>query len=429
MPTLIHIILNILLVVPILCFIVAFILILYTKKSNLANIFSAISAVLAGFYSFYMLSIAIGYIQYYPWLFGWAVPIEYLMSPSIYLFIRLYLYNNNKVTKYDLLFLVPMFIQFAEMSSFLFSDNTVKMEAYKTLMSGNTYVIKDGNTIFPPELHLVIKFLEHVCLIILLWYKIIQFDKSLKKIDFYKHPSMKQWIVMNTIILVILCVAPIILVLLLNGFAEFITYYSIILPVSVFFMVCSFLFKPWVLYDLPTYYSIHETALEENASETYISILPDKTPEHILQPSAYEVLTASDKALEESSTFTIDESTLDEYEILVDHILKSKRPYLQHGYTAGELAKDCNIPKHHLSYLLNRRLNIRYNDFINKYRIEFAMMFMLEEHAQQLTIDAIAVKSGFTSRTTFIKYFVKYTDMYPSDYLKKKHKEVILKHA
>jgi AraC-like DNA-binding protein len=43
---------------------------------------------------------------------------------------------------------------------------------------------------------------------------------------------------------------------------------------------------------------------------------------------------------------------------------------------------------------------------------------MQQENAYQLTIDAIAVKSGFSSRSTFIKYFQKHVGKNPSDYLR-----------
>jgi AraC-like DNA-binding protein len=384
---------------------ISVILTVYTKGQNLANKYVAFSALLAGFYSFYMLSISLGYIKYYFWLFGWAVPIEYLLSPSIYIFIRHYLYNDNTFKKYDLLFLVPMLIQLFEMFPFLISDNETKLLAYEKLMSGNSFVIPNGRTIFPPELHLVFKFLEHIILLIILWVKIIRFDKTLKSINFYKHPSMKAWIRMNTTILTILCIAPIIIVLNVNGFSEFIKLYSIVLPLSVFLMDCSFFFKPWVLYDLPTYYTIQEQipTLEISTSNTQTVLNSDDYFQE------YEI---------ENATFTLDDDTLQQYESTLFQVLDTQKNYLKHGYSSGDLAQDCNIPKHHLSYLLNKKLSVRYNDFINKLRIEYAQTLMQQENAYQLTIDAIAVKSGFSSRSTFIKYFQKHVGKNPSDYLR-----------
>jgi AraC-like DNA-binding protein len=369
----------------------------------MGNIYAAVAAFLGGTYSLYQLLLTTGYIERIPQFYGWGNPIEYTLSPAYYIAIRSYLKNETHFKKTDLIFYLPFLLQSIEMLPFLFSGNEVKINAYHSLMEIQTVIDPQNYGIIPANIHMLLKFIMHWSISIYMWFEIFSFQKKLELTHFYKHPSMLKWIIINASLLSLICFIPILIALSTSNFRDYTSIYSIALSLTCFGTVCTLLFKPWVLYDLPAYYSMNENESNE------IRI--------IKETEEFENEVESNNL---SGTFTLDEVTLEQYEQKILTFINENKPFLKPGYAAGDLAVDCNIPKHHLTYLFNRKLEMRYNDFINKHRINYAVEMVKNQDVSQLTIDAIAVNSGFSSRSTFIKYFIKYMGVYPSDFIKKK---------
>lgn len=389
-------------IVPLLCFLMTIILLTYAKKGSMGNIFAANAAFLGGIYSLYQLLLATGFIKYIPEFYGWGNPIEYTLSPAYYLAVRSYLKNETKFKITDLKIYLPFLLQTIEMIPFFMSSNEFKMEAYQKLMSLQTVIDPQTYGWMPANIHMLLKFIMHWSISIFMWIEIFSFQKKLTKNNFYKHPSMLKWIMINAGLLSFICFVPILIALSTTNFKDYTSIYAIVLSLTCFGTVCTLIFKPWVLYDLPAYYSMSEATPSEN----------DEIEKNEIDAEEEQMSLAA-------NTFSIDDDTLKEYEQKIQKHIIEKTPFLKPGYSAGELAQDCDIPKHHLTILLNRKMDIRYNDFINKYRIEYAVEMIQTQNVSQLTIDAIAVNSGFSSRSTFIKYFMKHVGEYPSDYIKK----------
>jgi AraC-like DNA-binding protein len=61
---------------------------------------------------------------------------------------------------------------------------------------------------------------------------------------------------------------------------------------------------------------------------------------------------------------------------------------------------------------------MNFNDFVNRYRVSFFKDLIRKSEYHQWTLEAIANKAGFNSRTTFIRAFTKFADCSPSEYLR-----------
>ena len=94
--------------------------------------------------------------------------------------------------------------------------------------------------------------------------------------------------------------------------------------------------------------------------------------------------------------------------------MKEKKPYLKNDLTISELAEAANIPPRYLSQIINTKLNMNFYEFINKYRIDESIRLFNEESAKNYTILAIALESGFQSKTAFNTAFKKFTGKTPS---------------
>jgi AraC-like DNA-binding protein len=91
----------------------------------------------------------------------------------------------------------------------------------------------------------------------------------------------------------------------------------------------------------------------------------------------------------------------------------------QQGYNIAKLSLETGIPQHHLSALLNKVYGVRFNDFINQYRIRHIANHFDKSSWEQMTLEGIASESGFNSRTTFFNAIKKSTGLSPSEFISK----------
>ena len=97
-------------------------------------------------------------------------------------------------------------------------------------------------------------------------------------------------------------------------------------------------------------------------------------------------------------------------------VMEAEKPYLNNDLSATSLAKLVQISRHELSELLNMEFGQNFYDFINEYRVkEFQKRIVLPEN-DHLTIMAVAIDSGFNSKSSFNSIFKKMTGTTPSNY-------------
>jgi len=108
-----------------------------------------------------------------------------------------------------------------------------------------------------------------------------------------------------------------------------------------------------------------------------------------------------------------DFSYLEAYKPLLEMHLEAAKPYLKPGYSLSDMSKETGIPEHHLSALLNKRYGNRFNDFINKQRLNYLIRHFKPEW-EKFTLEGIAREIGFNSRTTFFNTIKKNTGLSPT---------------
>jgi AraC-like DNA-binding protein len=94
--------------------------------------------------------------------------------------------------------------------------------------------------------------------------------------------------------------------------------------------------------------------------------------------------------------------------------MDTERPFLNPELTVQDLSKQLNIPRHHLTEILNNDIGKNFFNFINEYRVNEVKKRLLDSKYSHLTIVAIAFDSGFNSKSTFNSIFKQYTDMTPT---------------
>lgn len=62
-------------------------------------------------------------------------------------------------------------------------------------------------------------------------------------------------------------------------------------------------------------------------------------------------------------------------------------------------------------------MGFHFNDFVNAHRIDEAKMMLLSDSYSTITIDAIAQKLGFRSKSAFYTAFKKHTGNTPKEFI------------
>jgi AraC-like DNA-binding protein len=109
---------------------------------------------------------------------------------------------------------------------------------------------------------------------------------------------------------------------------------------------------------------------------------------------------------------------------LVDKInayLTKDEPYLNPEFTINELAASLKVPVHHVSYCLNTLMNVKFTTLRTQLRIQYAAKLLDAGQADELSMDGIGKKAGFSTRSNFYNAFKTETGMTPSEYLERKN--------
>lgn len=105
------------------------------------------------------------------------------------------------------------------------------------------------------------------------------------------------------------------------------------------------------------------------------------------------------------------------YEILEKKMVYEKL-FLDQELNAHKLAELINTNTTYLSQIVNERFGDNFNSFVNKYRIDHAQKMLLDPNFAKLTIEAVAMECGFSSKSAFNQAFKKFTGLTPSYYQK-----------
>lgn len=111
--------------------------------------------------------------------------------------------------------------------------------------------------------------------------------------------------------------------------------------------------------------------------------------------------------------------TLKELKQHVMTLIEKEQIYLDADLTSTKLAKRLHTNTNYVSILINSEFGINFANFINGYRVAHAKKLLVDPDYTHYTIETIALKSGFKSKSAFNSAFKKFTKQTPSEFLGK----------
>lgn len=102
---------------------------------------------------------------------------------------------------------------------------------------------------------------------------------------------------------------------------------------------------------------------------------------------------------------------------LIQYYLITEKPFVDPKFSINDLAKQLDVPKHHLYYCFNSILKTKFTTLRSQIRVDYAKEFLLNGELEQLSMEGIWPKTGFSSRTNFFVTFKEITGYTPSEFV------------
>jgi AraC-like DNA-binding protein len=98
--------------------------------------------------------------------------------------------------------------------------------------------------------------------------------------------------------------------------------------------------------------------------------------------------------------------------------LESKEYYADNLASLSELARKIGESPHHVSQVINEKLDKSFFELLAQYRVEKAKMIISDDKDNKLTVEEISEMVGYNSKTAFNNAFRKLSGKTPSEYRK-----------
>ncbi|NAS32553.1 helix-turn-helix domain-containing protein [Flavobacteriaceae bacterium R38] len=111
--------------------------------------------------------------------------------------------------------------------------------------------------------------------------------------------------------------------------------------------------------------------------------------------------------------------TTEEMQEIIDMVrgkIKKSESFLNPNLTIIDIAEETNIHPKRISHSLNNLLQMNFNGFINKFRVEKAKKLLVNEKYKNLSVEGIGMEVGFNTKATFYTAFKKYEGCTPAKY-------------
>jgi len=320
-----------------------------------------------------------GSIQQFPFLYRTAAPLTFLLPPLSYLYVRSVLYNEKKWQGYDYLHLLPFLFFLINYLPFFLSPLEYKLEIVTKTIQDKNFGIEKQLGYLPENVFYLFRPIQAVLYLIFQWRLILSFNRNNPNQTITDQiKRVTRWLSIFTIASTGFLAAFFIVIVLyftqenLFTSSELTLIPNTILGISHFVVFTYLLINPQILNGLPFI----------RYKETPSSIIDNET---VKVPFILENYSKEVKKLEK--------------------YFQTQKTYLQPNLSISQVAVETQIPNRDLSYIINNYYQKRFNDYLNEMRLQHFLFQIDANTLDNLTIEAIAFDSGFSSKTSFYRAF------------------------
>ncbi len=342
-----------------------------------------------------------GLILEFPHLTRTALIPAYLVFPLLYLYYKGAIAGDSSWKSWYWLFAIPAVIYIIDFSGFFLLSAEDKIRIFSGKVGDTDEIFRFNEGILGlAGFHLILRTIWGSIFLVmigkLLWvYRSEFMNGSVKEKSFFYVQSFI-WSIFCLLLLI-----PAVLNLVLKLEIYTVAFLSHSLAYVVIFVSLCLLFYPQLLYG---YYWTYQAETKK-----------------LTLPSSGEK--ASDESLQSrmAGEIKIQEEAL--YIQLEEHV-KEHSVYQEIGYTIHMLSKEIGIPAYKISAVINSAKGTNFNNWLNDFRVDYFIRLIEEGEAETYTIQSLAKKCGFSSRTSFTSAFKKKKGTTPGQYLRQSTQKV-----
>ena len=355
---------------------------------------------LSAYFVFISFNTAIYLLIYYglivnvPYLYKTAAPVNFIIPPLAYLYVRAVLYNEKRIAIIDIWHFLPFLLFFINYLPFYLIPIVEKKVIVQAVANNLDLTYQYQAGLLPESYTFVIRLIQSFIYLIFQWKLIVKFKKQNEIFEIEHQIKMVlKWLKIFTWVTTVYFLAFIFLSLfvILNisvfnnwGAINFIP--GALLSSSFFVMSTYLLTHPGILAGLPFVKYKETKSILSNDEVNKIAFIEEDYSKEIQDINNY---------------FNIN------------------KPYLNSNLTLGQVSVTLNIPIRELSYILNNYFNQRFTDFVNAYRLKFITDKFNESYLDNFTIESVALEAGFATKSGFYKSFKKFYKTTPTEYFLK----------
>ena len=333
------------------------------------------------------------YILQFPHLFKTGLPINFLIAPLSYLYVRAVLYNEKSIQTKDLLHAIPFLIVFINYIPFYILPVDIKLKIINNSLNYWPDAFKYQAGILPENLAILFRIILAIFYIVLQWKLIFSYKKVHKTSSVQiQVQNVLQWLKLFTITSTIILLGLLSIIIAIYIFP---TYYN-----NDFVTLIPSLLVSIGFFIMAAYLLTHQEVLDGLPFIKYKEVASN-----VVNDKSYNLPYINEDYSEEM--------------IAIQTYFENDQPFLQKDLSINHVSVALNIPSRELSFIINNHFGQRFNDFLNKYRIEYITKKINKTYLTNYTMEAIANEAGFASKSSFNLAFKKFNHCTPSEYLLK----------
>ena len=333
------------------------------------------------------------YILLFPHVFKTGLPLNFLIAPLSYLYVRGVLYNEKKFQTRDLVHAIPFVIVFINYIPFYLLPVNEKLIVIQNSLNYWPDTFKYQAGFLPENFSILFRLILAIIYLLLQWNLIFSYKKVHKESSIQVQiNNVLKWLKLFTITSTVIffgIIGFMLTVFFLPSYYDddlLMQIPSLLVSVGFFVMAAYILTHPEILSGLPF-------------------VKYKEVPSGVVNDKNYRLP-------------YINEDYKVEMEKIV-HFFETEKPFLNKELNINQVSVALDIPSRELSFIINNHFGQRFNDFLNKHRIEYITKKINKDYLSNFTIEAIASEAGFASKSTFNLAFKKHHQCTPSEYFSK----------
>lgn len=381
------------------------ILLIKNRSFPVANLLLALNLLGISFISIMITMFESKLILEVPRFYRLPSPLYYAMFPAAYLYVKLIVEDRTHLKRTEYLHFLPAVFHLLEMLPFYLLDTGEKLRVLSEVYQQKIIFYSHKEGLLPAYLHNIVRGAMALGYSFLIW----RFLRSRKAtlISSRFTSTVVQWLytfmrINTTIGLVTLAFLTATAIQAeTRSFALHVVYLSVMLITNFHLLT-----RPDILYGMPRAAGIvppqAPISSANDDEETVGSNGNGSAP--------VETIRTTKGVSTDIPAFILD------YKTRVHEYLMSSRRFLEPGYTLQDLARETAIPKHHMQLLIFKGEGKKFSEFILDYRIRNIKDLIANGALKNKTLQALAVESGFSSKSAFIRSVKKLTGKTPKEY-------------